>query len=126
MRISTAGIARRGDTFLVALRNPGTSIGESWEFPGGKAERGEDPPQALIREFREELGAEAAVGELIYEGRFFNRDREYRLLAFEVTLSNTEFELREHQAVRWMMAAELAGVPMASSDRQIVDYLLGG
>lgn len=36
-----------------------------WEFPGGKAEVGEDGPAALRRELREELGCEIEVGEPI-------------------------------------------------------------
>jgi 8-oxo-dGTP diphosphatase len=123
MRISTAGIARRGDSFLIALRNPGSSIGESWEFPGGKAEEGEAPDAALVREFREELGVPVSTGALLYEGNFSNKGDEYRLMAFEVELESTMFRLKEHQELRWAVIDELEELPMASSDRQIVLFL---
>ena len=123
MRISTAGIARRGGSFLIALRNPGSSIGESWEFPGGKAEEGEAPDVALVREFREELGVPVRTGELLYEGSFSNKGAEYRLMAFEVELESTMFRLKEHQELRWAVIEELEELPMASSDRQIVLFL---
>ena len=123
MRISTAGIARRGDSFLVALRNPGSSIGECWEFIGGKAEEGETPDAALVREFREELGVPVTAGELLYEGSFSNREADYRLMAFEVELESTMFRLKEHQELRWAVIEELEELPMASSDRQIVLFL---
>ena len=123
MRISTAGIARRGDSFLIALRNPGSSIGESWEFIGGKAEEGEDPDSALVREFREELGVPVTAGELLYEGSFANKGADYHLMAFEVELESTLFRLKEHQELRWAVIEELEELPMASSDRQIVLFL---
>ena len=75
MVISTAAIAVKGDKFLLALRNPGTSIGESWEFPGGKTEEGENPREALIRELSEELGIEITVGKRICSGAFTNNER---------------------------------------------------
>lgn len=65
-RISTAGIARRGSKYLLALRKPGTSIGESWEFPGGKARFGEPPEEALKREFFEEFQIHILVGRMIF------------------------------------------------------------
>ncbi|WP_319561837.1 NUDIX domain-containing protein [Marispirochaeta sp.] len=124
MRISTAGVVLRGDKVLVALRKPGTSIGESWEFPGGKAKRGETPSDALKREFCEELGVAVQVGPLLYEGSFSNRGNEYRLQAYTIELDTEEFLLKEHQRVRWLSLKELTALPMADSDRQILNHLL--
>jgi len=124
MRISTAGVVLRGDKVLVALRKPGTSIGESWEFPGGKVKRGEHPVEALQREFREELGIGVQVGRLIYEGSFSNRGQGYRLHAYSVKLDSEDFLLKEHQRVEWLNIRDLESLPMAESDRQILAFLL--
>lgn len=122
-RISTAGIARKGDKYLVALRKPGTSIGESWEFPGGKQRNSETPQEALKREYREEFSVEIVVGDSLYTDYFQNRNDQYRLEAYEVQLISESFVLREHQAIRWVHLKDLKHMPMASSDRSILRFL---
>ena len=122
-RVSTAGIACRGDRFLVALRRPGTSIGESWEFPGGKQQENESPRKALKREFYEEFSVDIVVGEKIFTGSFSNRDMDYTLEAYKVRLLNDTFILKEHRAVRWVTLKDLKHLPMANSDRQILHFL---
>ena len=47
---------------LIAKRFPQALLGGLWEFPGGKQEPGETLPECLIREIREELAIEVAVG----------------------------------------------------------------
>ena len=124
MPVSTAGVAREGGQYFLALRKPGTSIGESWEFPGGKAEPGETPEEALYREYQEEFGVEVKVGKRIFEGKFHNKTTEYQLLAFEITFVSGDVELTEHSEVRWFSAEELSRLPMADSDGLIRNYLL--
>ena len=45
-----------GSRVLMGLRKPGGKRPGLWELPGGKLEPGEDPRQALSREWGEELG----------------------------------------------------------------------
>ncbi len=119
-RVSTAGIARRNNKFLVALRKPGTSIGEAWEFPGGKKEHNETPEQALKREFIEEFSVNILVGEKLCTEGFVNRDQPYVLEVYSVRLITDSFVLTEHQEIRWMTLHDLKHVPMANSDKKIV------
>ncbi len=42
--------------WLMHCRPDGKHHGGLWEFPGGKVEKGENPPAALVREIAEELG----------------------------------------------------------------------
>ncbi len=108
----------------MALRRPGTSIGEKWEFPGGKVHEGEDPPSALSREFREELDVDIIVGDCVCTGSFHNNETEYELQAYEVRLVSERFRLREHQRLKWCSLSELGELAMADSDRLILRCLL--
>ena len=121
--ISTAGIAFRDNKFLLALRIPGTSIGESWEFPGGKAEKGEAPEEALIREFWEELNIKIEVGKRICDGAFSNNEKKFEIYGFLIKLITEEYVLIEHSRVGWFTLDEMASLKMADSDKQIVQKL---
>ncbi len=121
-RLSLAGIAFDKGKVLVALRNPGTSIGESWEFPGGKSEEGETPEETLKREYLEEFDAEIEVGERICQGKFSNKNRHYTLYGYLITVKS-ELRLKEHSEVRWVSIPELDDLPMAASDRQLSECL---
>ena len=121
IRISTAGVACKGDCYFVAKRKPGTSIGEGWEFPGGKNRKGETPKETLKREFLEEFKAEITVHETLFVGEFMNKDQKYQLIAFNITINTPEEELlfEEHQEIGWKTIHDLESSQMADSDRQI-------
>src|ERR1035438_9822428 len=60
-----AAILESEGRVLIGRRQPAQAHPLKWEFPGGKVEPGESPPQALTRELEEELGIREAAGEEI-------------------------------------------------------------
>ena len=83
--IVAAGILIEGGKVLLSRRKDGTHLAGLWEFPGGKAEAGEDPRVALRRELEEELGIVARVGEIVDVTfhRYEDADKAVLLLFFE-------------------------------------------
>lgn len=123
MARSVAGIVWREGRVLLARRMPGGVNGGRWEFPGGKSERGEDPARSLAREFAEELGVEIAVGALLAVGSFRHRNIDFRLEAYLIELSSSEFVLHEHEEVGWFTFAEARALELVPSDRSILPQL---
>lgn len=62
--IVAAGVVIEGGKVLLSRRKKGVHLAGRWEFPGGKAEPGEDPRAAVRRELEEELGIRVAVGDI--------------------------------------------------------------
>ena len=122
--ISTAGIAEIDGKVFIARRKPGTTIGESWEFPGGKAEKGEKPEAALVREYREEFAVDIEVGNMLCSGLFTNRGKIYKLKAYYIEFLSDQIQLREHSAVEWIKIEDLPDRKFAKSDMIIVNCLV--
>ncbi|MCK5736965.1 MAG: NUDIX domain-containing protein, partial [Spirochaetaceae bacterium] len=108
-KYSVAGIAWRDGNILLMRRLPGGSIGGLWEFPGGKVEEGEQPPDALSREWMEETGLNVSVGDELARGGFLHNGQSFTLIAFSVVLpsDDSEPELIEHDSYRWVSPEKL-------------------
>ncbi len=83
--IVAAGIVIEDGKVLLSRRKQGSHLAGLWEFPGGKAEAGEDPRAALRRELKEELGIETSIGEIVDVAfhRYDDADKAVLLLFFE-------------------------------------------
>ena len=108
---------------LIAQRNSGAHSGK-WEFPGGKLEPGETPPQCLLRELNEEFEGQFEVGDFLTAVRFCAGGKEYELLAYQVQLRSEDIKPREHAAIRWIKPADLPQVDLLEPDKDIVKALL--
>ena len=62
-----AGLVFHRQKLLITQRPEGSHLAGLWEFPGGKREPGESFEECLIRELREELGIEVALGQAFEE-----------------------------------------------------------
>jgi 8-oxo-dGTP diphosphatase len=109
-----AAIVRAGSVLACRRTAPAAAAGR-WELPGGKVETGETAEAALVREVREELGCEIAVGSWL-ERETPIGGRHVLRVAF-ATLVAGEPEPVEHDAVRWLGRAELDDVDWLDPDR---------
>lgn len=122
--VSTAGVARKENKYFIAKRKPGNSLGEVWEFPGGKAEKWESPETALAREFLEEFKIDIEVSSFLCSGLFTNNGRIYRLIAFRIELLSEEIVLSDHSETAWVSEETLKELAFPKSDMIIVNHLL--
>lgn len=116
-----AAIIQKENRILATKRGYGEFIG-GWEFPGGKVELGEDNETALRREISEELNAEIVVGD-----KLMSVNHQYD--SFFLTMHcywcslESEFELLEHSAARWLSSSELDSVEWLPADIAVVDAI---
>ena len=118
-----AGISKDGGKIFATQRGSGEQKG-FWEFPGGKMEPGETPQQALARELKEELAIDVNV-----ENFLCTVEHDYP--AFHLTMhcyfctiaGGKAPELLEHEAARWLNAAELHSVNWLPADIKVVDAI---
>ena len=94
-----------------------------WEFPGGKQREGEEPPVALARELREELGIEVLAAEPLLYLTHDYPDRSVRLDVWKVLEYRGEPEALDSQALEWVALDELGKVGLLPADKPIVKKL---
>ncbi len=94
-----------------------------WEFPGGKVEEGESLQEALVREIREELETEIAVGELIDTIEYDYPTFHLSMDCFWAEIVSGNLVLTEHEAAKWLMKAELDSVEWLPADILLIEQI---
>lgn len=119
-----AAVIRDGDKIFATQRGYGEFKGQ-WEFPGGKIEEGETPHEALVREIKEELETEIAVGELIDTIEYDYPTFHLSMDCFWAEIVSGEVVLKEHKAAKWLKKDELDSVEWLPADISLIDNIRG-
>jgi 8-oxo-dGTP diphosphatase len=109
---------------LITQRRADQSLPLQWEFPGGKVEPGEAPVAALVRELREEIGVEVAVGR-IWDVLFHAYPAfDLVMLVYACRIVDGEPRTVEVADLRWLAPGELPSWDILPADRPLVQRLV--
>jgi len=106
---------------LATQRSAAMSLPLKWEFPGGKIKDGETAPDCLVRECREELGAEIDLVQPLAPTTHRYPAFTVTLYPFRCTIASGEIILHEHAALAWLLPAELHTLDWAEADLPVID-----
>ena len=126
-----AGILWDKGRCLAARRPSGKPQAGFWEFPGGKAEPGERPEDALVRELREELGVTVRAFRFWKEvchdyasgSQGDGRPLRVRLFFFHVTKFEGVPASFEGHELRWVAPRAALSLDFLEADRPLVAEL---
>lgn len=116
-------INEKGDPMIFATQRGYGDFKGGWEFPGGKIEEGETPKEALVREIREELETEIAVGELIDTVEYDYPTFHLSMDCFWAEIVSGDLVLKEHEAAKWLTRDELDTVEWLPADIGLIEKL---
>ena len=111
----------KGEPMIFATQRGYGDFKGGWEFPGGKIEAGETPQEALVREIKEELETEIAVGELIDTVEYDYPAFHLSMDCFWAEIVSGELVLKEHEAAKWLTRDELNSVEWLPADVRLIE-----
>ena len=123
IEVAAAVIERADGSFLLSQRPAGKVYAGYWEFPGGKAEPGEPPAQALRREIREELGIQVVKAYPWITRVHFYEHATVMLHFFRVVEWRGEPESRESQVFVWQRTDRPVVQPMLPANGPVLASL---
>jgi len=119
----SAALIFHGGKLLITQRQADAHLGGLWEFPGGKREASETFEECLVREIREELAMEIAVGELFEEITHAYETKTVHLKFFICQWMGGEPQALGCAAFQWIGKGELAQYQFPAADARLLERL---
>lgn len=117
-----AAVIRDGERVFATQRGYG-EFKDGWEFPGGKIEPGETPEEALVREIREELDTEIAVGKLIDRIEYDYPTFHLSMDCFWCEILSGDLVLKEAEDAKWLTKETLDSVDWLPADITLIEQI---
>ena len=118
-----AALIWQGERFMICQRPAHKARGMLWEFVGGKVEPGESKEQALVRECREELAVEVAVGDIFLEVTHTYPDITVHLTLIHASIVQGVPQKLEHNDIRYITVDEIPKYEFCPADEVILQKL---
>ncbi len=118
------GIIEKDGKILIARRNKDDPLKGKWEFPGGRLEPGETPEDCLKREFLEELGITAQIGNFITSNKHIYQHISIELLAYWVKEYTGGINPIDYEEIRWIAPSELPVYDFPDANKPIVEAVI--
>lgn len=118
-------VEKAGKVLLVQDPRGGDDV---WELPGGRMNVDEEPRAAVAREFREEMGVDIDVHEVVYMQQFIQGSEGKRafVIVYRATLADPDASFRlatdEVSKVGWFTAAEVADVTLYATYKAALEH----
>ena len=123
-QIGVAVIWNNKGEVLIDRRPEDGLLGGLWEFPGGKLEPKETVEDCIVREIKEEIGIEIAVG-----SHLITVDHAYTHFKVSLMVHHCQYLSGEPQTlaceeIRWVKLDTLNDYPFPKANKQIIEALM--
>lgn len=110
---------------LLLRRLPHKSSGDTWGLPAGKAEAGESPAQAMVREMREETGIAIREEDLVPHEVWYveHPGRQFIFRTYSLALPErlaVKLHPDEHHDYRWVAPSEALALPLVPDQDECI------
>jgi mutator protein MutT len=115
------GVVKRDGRVLICQRKSDDTLGDFWEFPGGKCEPGESLEACLARELMEEVAIKARVVRKLTPIEHDYPHARLTLHPFLCEHVEGEAMAIECQRTKWVAAAELSGYKFPPANETLLE-----
>lgn len=123
VKVVGAIIENEQDEVLCALRSTNMTLPNSWEFPGGKIEKGESIADAIVREIKEELSCDIEFINIFNDNTHEYDNCIVNLITTKCKIVGGHPIADEHAKLIWLPKENLLSLNWAPADIPAVKLL---